>query len=60
MDTKDEKATEECSPRVRDQPILCVKGCGFYGQKTQSNMCSSCFKKHNITVIKAEEDEAKV
>ncbi|KAK9910747.1 hypothetical protein M0R45_034695 [Rubus argutus] len=27
-----------------DPPLLCAKGCGFYGSVENKNMCSKCFK----------------
>ena len=27
-------------------PVRCVKGCGFFGNSSTANMCSSCFKKY--------------
>ena len=48
MDTKYQKASEEIQPTLEDVPVLCVKGCGFYGRKSTGSMCSSCFKKSNV------------
>jgi hypothetical protein len=52
MDTKDQNASEEIQPIIEDAPVLCVKGCGFYGRKSTASMCSSCFKKSNVDVSK--------
>ncbi|XP_015081538.1 putative zinc finger A20 and AN1 domain-containing stress-associated protein 8 [Solanum pennellii] len=27
-----------------EDPILCAKGCGFYGTSSNNNLCSQCYK----------------
>jgi len=53
MDTKDSGASnEDVSSRIRNEPKLCIIGCGFYGSPATSNMCSSCFKKESKKAFK--------
>eukprot|EP01089_Gocevia_fonbrunei_P020443 TRINITY_DN762_c0_g1_i1.p1 TRINITY_DN762_c0_g1~~TRINITY_DN762_c0_g1_i1.p1 ORF type:complete len:121 (-),score=20.73 TRINITY_DN762_c0_g1_i1:177-539(-) len=35
---------EQSQNNVSDQPTLCAKGCGFWGNTATSNMCSKCWR----------------
>eukprot|EP00741_Cyanophora_paradoxa_P022453 tig00021489_g21679.t1 len=32
--------------RQPQAPVLCAKGCGFYGNPMTLNMCSKCYRQH--------------
>ncbi|XP_074317541.1 zinc finger A20 and AN1 domain-containing stress-associated protein 1-like [Silene latifolia] len=49
----DNQLNDATSFQQAEVPILCAKGCGFFGSSSTMNMCSKCYRDHHMAAENA-------